>query len=377
MSMLISIVVPIYNVEAYLPACLDSLLAQTYADVEVILVDDGSTDACGAICDDYAARDKRFRVIHKENGGLVSARKAGLQEAHGEYVTYVDGDDSIEADLIAQCMDAIARCATADGEAEFFFVNPKASSASAEASAPDVLLHGYSKDSEAAQEIKTSSFAAGVYRGEALHSLRRGMLSLPETDTFTFGVEPSVWSKVFKRELLLPYQMAVPDEITIGEDVAVTYPLLADERCGRVLIDNDITGYRYRVTPVSMTRSLNPEYFRKISSLYRYLKDKVPVPDDCGILAQIEDYRFYMIVTKTEEIRYRSDMTEAEQIAYLKNASEQADILDHLDEEAKKRFRGEMLKRLVFIQNRNWKALYRSYRLEPLKEAVYAKLHGR
>ena len=95
---LLSVIVPVYNVEAYLFRCVDSILGQTYSDLEVILVDDGSKDTSGRICDDYAAKDSRVRVIHKENGGLSSARNAGLDEARGEYIAFVDSDDWIEAE---------------------------------------------------------------------------------------------------------------------------------------------------------------------------------------------------------------------------------------------------------------------------------------
>ena len=81
---LISVIVPIYKTEAYLHQCVDSILGQTFSDFEVILVDDGSPDGCPAICDEYAAKDPRVRVVHKQNGGLVSARKAGLAECTGE-----------------------------------------------------------------------------------------------------------------------------------------------------------------------------------------------------------------------------------------------------------------------------------------------------
>lgn len=91
--MKISIIIPIYRVEAYLGECIDSVLSQDYADFEVILVDDGSPDRCGAICDGYAARDPRVQVIHKENGGLSDARNAGLARAAGEYVLFLDSDD--------------------------------------------------------------------------------------------------------------------------------------------------------------------------------------------------------------------------------------------------------------------------------------------
>ena len=99
----ISIIVPVYKVEPYLRKCLDSIVGQTYQKLEIILVDDGSPDSCGAICDAYAARDERIRVIHKENGGVASARNAGLDAATGDYIGWVDSDDWIEADMF-ECL---------------------------------------------------------------------------------------------------------------------------------------------------------------------------------------------------------------------------------------------------------------------------------
>lgn len=96
--MLFSIIVPVYNVENYLRRCVDSLIHQTYKNLEIILVDDGSPDNCPAICDEYAQKDSRIRVIHKENGGLSDARNKGLDAATGDYVLFVDSDDYIEPD---------------------------------------------------------------------------------------------------------------------------------------------------------------------------------------------------------------------------------------------------------------------------------------
>ena len=96
----ISVIVPIYNVEPYLCRCVDSILNQTFRDIEVLLVDDGSPDGCGAICDEYAARDARVRVIHKKNGGLSSARNAGIDEAAGEWLAFVDSDDWMDLDML-------------------------------------------------------------------------------------------------------------------------------------------------------------------------------------------------------------------------------------------------------------------------------------
>ena len=94
----ISIIVPIYNVEQYLKRCVDSILAQTFKDFELILVDDGSPDSCPFICDEYARIDSRIKVIHKANGGLSDARNAGLEMAMGNYIAFVDSDDWIASD---------------------------------------------------------------------------------------------------------------------------------------------------------------------------------------------------------------------------------------------------------------------------------------
>ena len=90
---LISVIVPIYGIERYVGHCIESLMRQTYQNLEIILVDDGSPDRCPQICDLYASKDKRIKVIHKENGGIVTARKAGVKIAQGEYIGFVDGDD--------------------------------------------------------------------------------------------------------------------------------------------------------------------------------------------------------------------------------------------------------------------------------------------
>lgn len=100
MNDVISVVIPVYKIEKYLCACVDSILGQTYSNLDIILVDDGSPDSCPEICDEYAGRDSRIRVIHKENGGLSDARNAGIAAAKGKYITFVDGDDFIFPSMI-------------------------------------------------------------------------------------------------------------------------------------------------------------------------------------------------------------------------------------------------------------------------------------
>lgn len=113
MPPVISVIVPVYNAAPWLRRCVDSILAQTYRDLEVILVDDGSPDCSGAICDEYAGKDQRVRVVHKPNGGPASARNRGLDLAAGAYLAFVDGDDYIEPDMMEQQY-ALARKYQAD-----------------------------------------------------------------------------------------------------------------------------------------------------------------------------------------------------------------------------------------------------------------------
>ena len=96
----ISVIVPVYKVEEYLPQCIDSILAQTFTDFELLLVDDGSPDRCGEICEEYAGKDTRIRVFHQQNSGVSAARNIGLQHAKGTYIVFVDSDDWVSTDYL-------------------------------------------------------------------------------------------------------------------------------------------------------------------------------------------------------------------------------------------------------------------------------------
>lgn len=108
-SPLVSVIVPIYNISEYVDACVTSIIHQTYSNIEIVLVDDGSTDISGALCDKWGKKDKRIRVIHKPNGGLSDARNAGLEVATGKYICFVDGDDTVEPDLLSTTIPYLER----------------------------------------------------------------------------------------------------------------------------------------------------------------------------------------------------------------------------------------------------------------------------
>ena len=101
---MISVIVPVYNAEKYLHRCINSILAQTFVDIELLLIDDGSTDSSSVICDKYAKKDQRVRVFHKENGGVSSARNLGLDNAQGEWIAFVDGDDWVKETYLSNLL---------------------------------------------------------------------------------------------------------------------------------------------------------------------------------------------------------------------------------------------------------------------------------
>ena len=200
MNSLVSIIVPIYRIEKHLGICIESIIKQTYSNLEIILVDDGSDDRCPDICDLYAKKDNRIMVIHKSNGGLVSARKAGLKSSSGEYIAYVDGDDWIESDYIERMIsDMVLNNA-------------------------DVVCAGQSRDLFNESVRLYNSVSVGIYRDDDLDRLKTHLIS--NGDFYRPGISTYVWNKLFKRSCIYDYQMKVNDEISIGEDAAVTYPVI-------------------------------------------------------------------------------------------------------------------------------------------------------
>lgn len=260
---LISVIVPIYKIDRYVGVCIESILNQTYQNLEIILVDDGSPDRCPEICDLYAKKDARIKVIHKKNGGLVSARKAGILSARGEYIGYVDGDDWI-------------------GPGFYYSLY-----ASIQESNADVAIAGFSRDLFERRKNILNGVPSGVYTGESLESLKKQMIS--NGPFFTHGVTTYLWNKLFKREVLLPHQLACDEQVTIGEDAAVTYPTLMD--CNKVVItDNCAYHYRQREDSMLKLSSNYHEEFKRLLSLYNcMIKELSHYPEKYNLIQQAED----------------------------------------------------------------------------------------
>ena len=173
MGLKISVIVPIYNVQKFLHHCVDSLINQTYKNIEIILVNDGSPDECPKICDEYASTDNRIKVIHKENGGLVSARKAGAIVSSGDYVACVDGDDWVAENYIDSFCQII------------------------ESYHPDVICCGYIAAKQGQQIHHIMPEKIGFYDKEALKKeVYPHLIQAEDATSFL----PTVWAKVIKRE---------------------------------------------------------------------------------------------------------------------------------------------------------------------------------
>ena len=261
---LISIIVPIFMIDRYVGLCIESLLNQTYKNLEIILVDDGGKDRSPEICDLYATKDKRIRVIHKSNGGLVSARKAGLQQSNGSYITYVDGDDWVGPGFIEGLYTAAF---TSDA---------------------DMVCAGFTRDLFNRSASFTNHMPSGIYDGEKLYYLWENMISL--APYYRPGINTYVWNKLFKREVLLDAQMSVDNRISIGEDGAVTYPALL--RCKKVsVIDNVAYHYRQREDSMLKQSAGYSSEAQKLLYLYEYLMRWAErSPKQYKIKDQIIDY---------------------------------------------------------------------------------------
>ena len=203
MSTTFSIIVPIYKVEKYLNKCIDSILNQTYQDFELILVDDGSPDNCPQICDEYAEKDKRVRVIHKNNAGLVAARNTGIKAAKGEYVCYVDGDDWILDNLLQTVWDkAISKYDV------------------------EMVVYSAVRQFTDTQEQIPKAVPEGLYNKNKLKTDVYPYMMYDSRKTFCTGlIFPVAWNKIFKRDFLLKHYCK-EERIRMGEDNAFIFECL-------------------------------------------------------------------------------------------------------------------------------------------------------
>lgn len=244
---LISVIVPVYNVEKYLHQCLDSILAQTYINLEVILVDDGSKDNSGIICDEYADKDLRCRVIHKQNAGLGMARNSGMEIMSGEYVTFVDSDDWIDSELIENLHRAMIKWNV------------------------DFCKSGFIRFREDTK-LKTVHYMEEYFSGDEARKklLPRMIGSSPSQHD---SVEMCVCGALYKTKIIKEYRVVFPSErILISEDMVFNIDYMQYSTGGLLI---PVEGYMYRYNPVSLTSQYRDDRFKAVCFFYDEMKKKL------------------------------------------------------------------------------------------------------
>lgn len=238
---LISVIVPIYNVEKYLKRCIDSIVNQSYKNLEIILVDDGSPDKCPCICDEYSKEDSRIKVVHKENGGLSDARNAGLNVASGKYILFIDSDDWIHCDMIKVLYNAIV-----DEDA----------------------------DIAECKSIKTSEFVEEVYDNNEISitsfTTVEALLSLIKEKP----LKQTVWDKLYRREVIenVPFEKG-----KYHEDEFFTYQVFGNSK--KVVFCDRVFYYYFQREDSIMGEQFSMKRLNAIEGRYNryiYIKNRFP-----------------------------------------------------------------------------------------------------
>ncbi len=248
--MLFSVHIPIYNCEKYLHKCVDSILEQSFTDFELILIDDGSTDSSGSICDEYAEKDSRIKAFHQENCGLVATRRKACTLSSGKYILFVDADDFILPGLFERLYDV---CKTHE---------------------PEMIAFDYETFGTESDVRNKNGFPEGLYEGKKLSKVHRSLIYDNHKRSFNYGgVLYNLWCKAIRRDFWNEYFPQIPKEITKGEDLAAIVVLVS---AAKSLYFMGFCGYKYRLTPGSMMNTFKETETKNHKMVYDFITREVP-----------------------------------------------------------------------------------------------------
>lgn len=267
----VSVIIPCYGVEKYLDRCMRSVLNQTLEDIEIILVDDGSPDKVPEICDSYAIKDRRVKVIHKENAGLGYARNSGLEFATGEYVAFVDSDDYIDTDIYRKLYE---KATELDCDTVFCGFNIEERKGS------------WSKSREVEKET--------VWRGDSVKDYMLDMVACTPSESLERRYYMSVWHSIYRRSIIeLAGVRFLSERDVASEDIPFQIDFLMKSKTIAYLPDYL---YYYCANDTSLTATYKPEKYDRFKTLYYILKEKLS--DIPGAIDRC--HRFFIGYTRTQ-----------------------------------------------------------------------------
>ena len=299
---MISVIVPIYKGEEYIRRCVDSILAQTYTNFELLLVDDGSPDKCPEICDEYTRRDPRVKVIHKPNGGLISARNEGIRAAQGDYICYVDGDDWAAEGMLQFVHDTLA----------------------ASPVPLDMVLFAADNVYEDHLEETVNNVPEGYYDRARMEKEIFPKLIVDSKNGLNTGcIQAHTWDKACRRELQL--QCYTRDErIRVFTDVPMTYECLLN--CQHIYVSNQHL-YYYNKTNEGSIRAKSKEnlltksFYYLTTYMQEHMRGVAPSID-----RQLNEFPASLIV-RTAKFRVRNESSFREAVKRLKEGLKESEML--------------------------------------------------
>lgn len=271
MGSLISVIVPVYNIEAYIEQCVRSICSQTYQELEIILVDDGSTDKSGMLCDCLAKRDQRIRVLHKEHKGNATARRDGVNNSKGKYIGFVDGDDWIDRDMYESlyqfAMEYKAEMITSAGYREYL-------QGTGSALLADNLPEGIYDMSDSSNLLLNNIFPVGFNR--------------------KYAPNGAIWNKLYKREIIVDVLNCFEDNFTVFEDNVIN--IAAILRASKVYVQHQ-PFYHHRERENSITYRWDEHVYEHLSKAYFYLKEIIGKSEHREMLwNQLDGYMIHHIL---------------------------------------------------------------------------------
>lgn len=271
MNQKLSVIVTAYNLEEYIEACIDSVLQQDYDDMEIIIIDDGSTDNTPFLCDKYEEKHNKVKVVHKKNEGVVSALSIGIEYANGDYITFVDGDDWVKENTYGCLMKRVID------------------------SQLDILSFGAIRYRDENDCFNTHDlFEEGIYSGNELISIKSNMLWNLQKQTFQ--IDPSLCMKIFVKDVIRKSIRDVRDiKVSYAQDVLITYPAIkrANKLC---IVHNAYYFHRRRAVGNQPRYFTDKQYYAKLLLVYNFLSDVFS--DDKDFLRQLEAFYQYSVKLK-------------------------------------------------------------------------------